>query len=287
MTKEGIMPSLICPVCSSALKQTENNKSYTCENKHLFDMSKQGYTNLLLSHLKKSKHPGDTSEMVFARKEFLNCGHYEIVSNTLNQLAKSYCKNISHVNYTDLGCGEGYYTERLKNILNQFSETTACGIDISTPAIKSACKRDSTIQWLVASAFHIPVSPASQDLVSCLFFRFDAHEVSRILKTDGILICANTGANHLIELREHLYDNVKIDKSEAKITDEARLEHIETVSIKHSLKLTNNTEITQLLTMTPHYWRVTNDKKLALEKLNDLEVNLDIQLDVYRRTKAP
>jgi 23S rRNA (guanine745-N1)-methyltransferase len=82
------MPSLICPVCSTALRKTDNHKSFECENNHLFDQSKQGYINLLLSHLKKSKHPGDTAEMVIARKDFLNRGHYEEVSNQLNQLAK-------------------------------------------------------------------------------------------------------------------------------------------------------------------------------------------------------
>jgi len=279
------MPSLICPVCSSALSKTDNKKSFQCEHNHLFDLSKQGYTNLLLSHLKKSKHPGDTAEMVVARKEFLNRGHYEKISNELNRLAKEYCDNVSHINYADLGCGEGYYTERLKRSF--IYKNTTCGIDISTPAIKSACKRDSSIQWFVSSASHIPIASASQDLVSCLFFRFDAHEAARVLKSDAILISANTGIEHLIELRSHLYDEVKTDKPEAKITNESRLEHLNTVNIKHPIALTSPIEIEQLLTMTPHYWRVTKEKKQALSALDHLEVTLDIQFDIYRRTSAP
>jgi len=279
------MPSLICPVCSSALSKTENKKSFQCEYNHLFDVSKQGYTNLLLSHLKKSKHPGDTSEMVLARKEFLNRGHYEKVSNELNRLAKEYCDRTHHINYSDLGCGEGYYTERVKRSFCNSSNTT-CGIDISTPAIKSACKRDTSIQWLVSSASHIPIASASQDLASCLFFRFDAHEVARILKTDAILISANTSVEHLIELRNHLYDEVKSEKPEIRITNESRLEHLNTINIKHSIILNSQIEIEQLLTMTPHYWRVTQEKKQALSTLDQLKVSLDIQFDIYRRTSA-
>jgi 23S rRNA (guanine745-N1)-methyltransferase len=280
------MPSLICPVCSSPLSKTDNKKSFRCEHKHLFDLSKQGYTNLLLSHLKKSKQPGDTAEMVLARKEFLNRGHYEKISDELNRLAKEFCGIIQPINYSDLGCGEGYYTERLKRSFANTSITT-CGIDISTPAIKSACKRDTSIQWLVASASHIPIASASQDLASCLFFRFDGHEVARILKTDGILISANTGAEHLIELRQHLYDDVKLDKPEAKLVDESRLEHLKSVNFKQLINLNSQIEIEQLLTMTPHYWRVTQEKKQALSDLDQLKVSLDIQLDVYRRTSAP
>jgi 23S rRNA (guanine745-N1)-methyltransferase len=279
------MPSLICPVCSSALSKTENKKSFQCEHNHLFDLSKQGYTNLLLSHLKKSKHPGDTVEMVLARKEFLNRGHYEKISNELNRLSKEYCAHLNHINYTDLGCGEGYYTERVKRSFSNISNTI-CGIDISTPAIKSACKRDKSIQWFVASASHTPIASASQDLTSCLFFRFDAHEVARILKTDAILISANTGTEHLIELRQHLYNDVKTDKPEVRTSNESRLEHLKTVNIKHQIKLNSYIEIEQLLTMTPHYWRVTQEKKQALSTLDHLEVSLDIQFDVYRRTNC-
>jgi len=282
------MPRLICPVCSSALSKTDNKKSFQCEHNHLFDLSKQGYTNLLLSHLKKSKHPGDTAEMVLARKEFLNRGHYEKVSNELNCLAEEYCNHLNHINYTDLGCGEGYYTERVKRSFSKLSNTTTtCGIDISTPAIKSACKRDNTVQWIVSSAAHIPIASASQDLASCLFFRFDAHEVARILKPDAILVSANTGIKHLIELRQHLYNDVKTDKSEVKLSNESRLEHIKTVNMKQQITLNSHIEIEQLLAMTPHYWRVTQEKKQALSALEHLEVSLDIQFDIYRRTSAP
>ena len=41
------MSILICPVCGENLSKTE--KSYTCTNRHSFDISKSGYVNLLLS----------------------------------------------------------------------------------------------------------------------------------------------------------------------------------------------------------------------------------------------
>ena len=299
------MPSLICPVCTSALIQTENLKSFQCEHKHLFDSAKQGYTNLLLSHQKKSKHPGDTSEMVIARKEFLNLSHYEKILNAFTSLVHKHilvkhspikhnpaknCSPEKSFAYTDLGCGEGYYTEHVhqslakNHALDNKCIIETCGIDISTPAIKAACKRDKSILWLVASASNAPIASASQDLVSCLFFRFDASEAARILKEDAILISANTGPAHLIELREHLYDEVKIEKSATLEIHEQRLEHIASEHVKHQIELHSQTEIEQLLTMTPHYWRAKPEKKSALTKLEYLKVSLDIRFDVYRRT---
>ncbi|MFT6328003.1 MAG: 23S rRNA (guanine745-N1)-methyltransferase, partial [Crocinitomicaceae bacterium] len=111
--------------------------------------------------------------------------------------------------------------------------------------------------------------------------------VARTLKTGAILISANTGTEHLIELRQHLYDDVKTDKPEAKISNENRLEHIKSVNIKQQINLHSQIEIEQLLTMTPHYWRVTQEKKQALSALEQLKVSLDIQFDIYRRTSAP
>ena len=56
------MSILICPVCGENLSKTE--KSYTCTNRHSFDISKSGYVNLLLSkHVGKTVH-GDNKLMV-------------------------------------------------------------------------------------------------------------------------------------------------------------------------------------------------------------------------------
>jgi 23S rRNA (guanine745-N1)-methyltransferase len=41
-----------------------------CENGHPFNIAKEGYVNLLLSHQRKSKHPGDDPDMVMARRRF-------------------------------------------------------------------------------------------------------------------------------------------------------------------------------------------------------------------------
>ena len=60
---------LRCPVCSAPL--APQGKMYDCENGHPFNIAKEGYVNLLLSHQRKSKTPGDEPEMVMARRRFL------------------------------------------------------------------------------------------------------------------------------------------------------------------------------------------------------------------------
>ncbi|MEG1663386.1 MAG: rRNA (guanine-N1)-methyltransferase, partial [Clostridia bacterium] len=69
------MKELLCPVCKEELERS--GKTYVCKNKHLFDIAKEGYANLLLSDAKNSKNPGDNTLMVNARKDFLNKDYYK------------------------------------------------------------------------------------------------------------------------------------------------------------------------------------------------------------------
>ncbi|HAT24715.1 MAG TPA: 23S rRNA (guanine(745)-N(1))-methyltransferase, partial [Pantoea septica] len=66
---------LICPLCHLPLQP--ENRSWRCENRHQFDQSKEGYLNLLPVQHKGSREPGDSQEMMQARREFLQAGYYQ------------------------------------------------------------------------------------------------------------------------------------------------------------------------------------------------------------------
>ena len=69
---------MLCPNCKEKLEK--NGNTYKCLNNHSFDISKQGYVNLLLN----SKNSGDNKEMITARHEFLKKGYFD---NLLNSIA--------------------------------------------------------------------------------------------------------------------------------------------------------------------------------------------------------
>ncbi|QSA20023.1 23S rRNA (guanine(745)-N(1))-methyltransferase, partial [Vibrio furnissii] len=64
-----------CPLCQHPLTLT--GRTYACENRHQFDVAKEGYVNLMPAHHKRSKDPGDNKEMMQARRRFLEGGHYD------------------------------------------------------------------------------------------------------------------------------------------------------------------------------------------------------------------
>ncbi|MGL4804344.1 MAG: putative RNA methyltransferase, partial [Cetobacterium sp.] len=107
---------MICPVCNK--KMTRIERKYICEGNHNFDISKYGHVNLLLSNQKNSKIPGDNKEMVLSRKNYLEKGYYKGISDGVNQIVENYLDNKKELNILDIGCGEGYYTNRLKEKLD-------------------------------------------------------------------------------------------------------------------------------------------------------------------------
>ena len=288
---------LICPVCAQALVRSENQRSVSCASGHLFDYAKQGYLNLLLSQHKKSKQPGDTAEMVQARTNFLNSGFYqgiadylirECISSLLGQPKENKSRNEAY-HYCDLACGEGFYTQQIHQFLGEnlsYEKLASCGMDISSPAIKAACKRDKSIQWLIASLARIPLADHSQDLASGLFFHFDLQEIQRILKPGGFFIMVTTGPEHLIQLREQIYDTIKPEtlKDFSKAELPSPLEHLKTLHYTEQKHLTGKDRILDLLTMTPHYWRCKPEKKQSLETLQELNLTLDIQIDLFKHS---
>jgi len=80
----------ICPVCSSSLSRID--RSYKCINSHIYDISKDGYVNLILANQKHSREPGDSREMLEARKSFLNRGYYKPLARSVVSLINKYRK---------------------------------------------------------------------------------------------------------------------------------------------------------------------------------------------------
>lgn len=276
------MLNLICPVCSLTLSDTADGKSVHCKNGHLFDKARQGYINLLLSNQKKSKNPGDTQEMVVARTRFLEKAYYSGIVDRLIQYANQQLpKSNNTINYCDIACGEGYYTQKISESLAKKKSAVCTGFDISTPAVKAAARREKHIQWLIASASSIPLLSKSQDFITCLFCRVDYEAAARIAKPGALFIVAETGPSHLIELREKVYDRIDEVRSKIEPANTSNFRLLTTETYTSPVKLTNTQDILDLLTMTPHFWRVKPEKKMELETLTTLDVTLDIRFHVF------
>lgn len=163
---------LICPVCGAQLNQQE--RTFSCPNRHSFDAARQGYVNLLTVQQKHSLAPGDTREQVLSRRSFLEAGYYAPIVKTLIDTAKKYGVTGEIL---DIGCGEGWYSAQLASAL----DLPLTGLDISKEAVRCAAAKYKQARWLCATAAHIPVPDGAAGLLTSLFALTLAGEFHRVL----------------------------------------------------------------------------------------------------------
>lgn len=280
---------MICPMDGSILKQVEN--SLHCQHNHQFDIARQGYVNLLPVQFKRSKSPGDTKEMVQARRDFLITAAYQGISDHLNQivLAES---SLSRANASesfrilDAGCGEGYYLARLNQALvNTNTNLQTVGVDIAKFAILAAAKSDKQSQYIVASNKQLPLLDEHFDVIVCAFGFPCFAEFAKKLKPNGKLILIESGENHLIELRKQIYPNLKAyQQNPYPDATEAGFNWHKQNNISYK-KCLDKSALANLLLMTPHIHKASREKQQALKSLSEFNITVDINYRVL--TKQP
>lgn len=262
-------PNYQCPICQTAM--TKVDKTLKCENNHQFDFAKEGYVNLLPVQFKKSLNPGDDKDMVLARRRFLELNHYDFLRQHL--LTKIIARGPKAI--VDLGCGEGYYTGFIAEA-SQLKEVY--GVDISKDAIRYSAKRSKSVHYSVATNSKTPFADGQFDLILNVFAPLVGKECAHILNSKGVIISAAPGEQHLIELKQAIYDQVELHDT-AKAPEGFQL--VNTENISQTVVLKSSDEITDLLTMTPFGWKIVPDKKEALLANDTFSVTLSFDINVF------
>lgn len=264
-----------CPICQQplSLKQT----TWSCSNNHRFDCAKEGYVNLLPVQKKRSKDPGDNKEMMFARREFLNKGYYQAMSDKVNQLAAQYAPNA--IQGLDIGCGEGYYSSRLQQKMLSRGEFALNGVDISKSALKYAAKRYREIDFCVASSFEMPFDDNSFDFMLRIYAPSLDSELRRVAKKDAVLTTVSAGPKHHFTLKELIYDSPRLHPD--MVSQIAGFKHIHSERVEQLLLLSDAIDIQHFLAMTPYNWKFTAEQKLEL-MAKPFSCELDFKIEVFQ-----
>ena len=266
----------ICPICKSKLNI--EGKSYLCENNHSFDIAKQGYVNLLPVNKKHSDNPGDSKDMVLSRRAFLESGNYDCFAEKLVDIINSIFTNRQKISILDCGCGEGYYDgflEKLKTNYNLY------GFDISKEAVRFASAKYKNGNFSVGSCFNMPVESDVFDLAINIFAPMVESETARVLKKGGYLIYAVPGKNHLMGLKELLYENVY--ENEEKHTEYEGFEFIERYTVKNEITVDGEMGV-NLFRMTPYYFKTELGAEDKIRKNDGFATEIHFDFLVYRKT---
>jgi len=260
-------PPLICPVCKNPLHL--EGRTYCCANNHSFDLAKEGYLNLLLSHQRKSKHPGDDKAMIQARRRFFDSGAYD----PLHDLIQRSTSHLPHSTILDCGCGEGALSGELAG--------NVIGMDISKDAVQAAAKRYKDATWIVANGMRkLPFADDSIDCILSVLAPRNTEEFARILKSEGKLILGVPGPNHLIELRTLLNENAsgfeeKADEAAKKCAPLFKEENRKLLSYQQALY---KEQIADLIQMTPIFWNSSPEAKEEIRQIQELKITISFVL---------
>jgi 23S rRNA (guanine745-N1)-methyltransferase len=273
---------IICPYCQNELLAT-SNKNYACELNHSFDVSKEGYINLLPINQKKSKSPGDNEMMISARRNFLELGFYDpLIEHIIKIIKEDFTFNNNHFIALDAGCGEGYYSEKVMNNIPGMTSQIV-GTDISKYAVKNAAKKYKDNFYFVSSVFNLPVATEGIDLILSIFSPLQPEEFKRILTKDGYVIVVSPGENHLKELAELIYDNFREHENNVIEKMTPSLEYQTTKKATFNIHITDVESLLILLKMTPYYWSTSKENLTKIESCNDINITCDFNISIFKR----
>ena len=260
-----------CPVCRARL--FPQGKSLVCEQRHTFDIAREGYVNLLPVQKKHAKDPGDTREMVDARRFFLERGFYEPFRETAGEVMRSVAAPGGV--FLDAGCGEGYYTRVLAEGMRSYA------FDISKSAVRSAAKRDGHTLYAVAGSYDIPFGTGEADFLTAIFSPIAAEEFRRVVRPGGYLMIAVPTERHLFGLKKLLYDSPY--ENEYRETDYPGFQRLRRVRREGVLETRENEVIRALFAMTPYFWKSPREASLRAAEAESLSTEIGFDFILYRR----
>lgn len=262
---------LLCPVCQMELKKVD--RLWRCEQGHSFDIARQGYVNLLTVDKKHARHPGDTKEQVAARKAFLDSGYYAPIAETVCEMLLPHAPKA----VLDAGCGEGYYLTCLQDKLPQ---TEFAGIDISKDAVRFAAVRNKQALWLTGTAAALPFPDGSFDAVLSMFALTVEQEFARVLQDGGKYLQVIAGEDHLMGLKKIIYPEI-LRKEKNLHPHLAGFRLLETRTLEFPFTVTSTEQIQNLLSMTPHFWRISKEGAQRLQQTQTLTDTAQVIFNLY------
>ena len=264
LTKKLIANSssiFMCPICGSEM-MINKFMSLCCRNRHNFDLSRQGYINMLLKQVKS-----DYDKKMFESRNMISkSGFFTPMLNLIsNLILEETLKNkMVNSNILDAGCGEGSHLSRILMNLreNRSINFSGVGIDISKEGIRLASREYMNIIWCVADLSKIPLKNDQFDIVLNILSPANYGEFNRVLNNQGLLIKVVPGNNYLIELREILFKGTSKqfylnNRVVQHFSDNFKIINKQPILYKVNL---NNENIEHLIKMTPLVWNAEKEK---------------------------
>jgi len=276
----------ICSICSSPV-EVVHLRSLICSNNHCFDISKQGYVNLL-SHPLKTKY----DKKLFEARKLISLGGFfdPLIAHICEKLLEELKPTNEWIKILDAGCGEGSHLSNIQQTMMEQSQYNllGIGIDIAKEGIKLASRGASNAIWCVTDLAKCPFRNQQFNFILNILSPSNYSEFHRMLADDGMVIKVVPESNYLQELRGVFYKHTDKTVYSNENTLELFQRNFDLVSIEriqYGVTMENH-YIKHLIQMTPLSWGASEERiQQALGK-NKLEITFDFSVLLGKKMNA-
>lgn len=267
---------LSCPICKNRLHINDNQ--IKCEKNHSFDLSKNGYLNLLLNNKVKTDYGKDLFE---ARSKVFKFGLFNEATDSIKDAVLNYSKSsdLKKLSILDAGCGEGSHLAKIIDGLDH-NKYTGIGLDISKEGIFIAAREHQNIIWAVGDLAETPFSENAFNIILNILSPSNYNEFKKLLTDDGILIKVIPERFHLYELRRVIYDKTdKENYSNEQVIDNFK-KSFKIIDVKNSqYKFPLSKDLLSLIIkMTPLTWSADEEKIKEILNSNIKDITIDLSV---------
>lgn len=276
-----------CSICSNPV-EVVNLRSLICSNHHCFDISKQGYVNLL-SHPLKTKYDKKLFE---SRSMFSQSGFFDpLITQICENMLEGLNPASKFIKILDAGCGEGSHLSNIQQRIIQQSQykLLGIGVDISKEGIHMASRSSTKAIWCVADLAKCPFIDKQFNIILNILSPSNYSEFHRMLADDGMVIKVIPGSKYLQELRRILYNQT----DRTVYTNENTLElfkrnfaHVDIQRVQYGVVMENK-YIEQLVHMTPMSWGASEDLIQQVLGKAKLKITFDYLVLLGKKMNAP
>lgn len=268
-----------CPVCRDQLVLDAPQHRWACAAGHSFDVARQGYVNLLIAGQRRSREPGDSGDMVEARRRFLATGAFDRLSERIAGTVAGLCGG-GDVLLLDVGCGEGHHTRRVAATV---SSARVAGVDVSKAAVVHAARAHPSGFYAVASAADLPLADRAVDVALDVFGPVIPDELARVVRPAGLVVAAHPGPRHLAALRRLVYAEAR--PHEVKDPLRTAGEHFTRIGSETVRFGIVTADAQDLWAMTPYRWHAPPDieARLVEASAHGFRTEVDVVVAAYRR----